>query len=130
MVRSKYGISAAEAMESNVCVRLSRTLLAPLTDDRLFFFFVALVTDLGKSRAILAFDLSSDGFTVAAGTELQGDDALVLYWSVFSIITYALSHFFTIGTLANLPLPSKHMPQPIRMILQPSTFHPQAPTPY
>ncbi|KAE9408024.1 WD40 repeat-like protein [Gymnopus androsaceus JB14] len=38
------------------------------------------MTDLGKSRGLLSFDVSSDGYTVAAGTELQGDEALVLYW--------------------------------------------------
>ncbi|KIK68593.1 hypothetical protein GYMLUDRAFT_36052 [Collybiopsis luxurians FD-317 M1] len=38
------------------------------------------MTDLGKSRPILSFDVSPDGYTVAAGTELQGDDALILYW--------------------------------------------------
>ncbi|KAJ4490235.1 WD40-repeat-containing domain protein [Lentinula aciculospora] len=38
------------------------------------------MTDLSKSRAFLSFDVSLDGYTVAAGTELQGDDASVLYW--------------------------------------------------
>lgn len=34
----------------------------------------------GKQRTLLSCDVSSDGLTVAAGTELQQDDALVLYW--------------------------------------------------
>ncbi|KAJ4495767.1 WD40-repeat-containing domain protein [Lentinula edodes] len=38
------------------------------------------MTDLSKSRAFLSFDVSLDGYTVAAGTELHGDDASVLYW--------------------------------------------------
>ncbi|KAL1741948.1 WD40-repeat-containing domain protein [Schizophyllum fasciatum] len=38
------------------------------------------MTDLGKSRAILAVDVSPDGLTVAGGTDLQGDDATILYW--------------------------------------------------
>ncbi|KAF5389550.1 hypothetical protein D9757_004160 [Collybiopsis confluens] len=38
------------------------------------------MSNLGKSRAILSFDVSVDGYTVAAGTELQSDDSLVLYW--------------------------------------------------
>ncbi|KAJ3748832.1 WD40-repeat-containing domain protein [Lentinula detonsa] len=38
------------------------------------------MTDLGKSRAFLSFDVSLDGYTLAAGTELQGEDASVLYW--------------------------------------------------
>ncbi|KAF8966452.1 WD40-repeat-containing domain protein [Flammula alnicola] len=38
------------------------------------------MTDLGKTRPLLCCDVSSDGLTVAAGTDLQGDDALILYW--------------------------------------------------
>ncbi|KAF9078838.1 WD40-repeat-containing domain protein [Rhodocollybia butyracea] len=38
------------------------------------------MTNLGKSQPLLAFDVSPDGYSVAAGTELQGDDALVLFW--------------------------------------------------
>ncbi|KAH9062019.1 WD40 repeat-like protein [Lactarius vividus] len=34
----------------------------------------------GKQRTLLSCDVSSDGLTVVAGTELQEDDALVLYW--------------------------------------------------
>jgi hypothetical protein len=53
------------------------------------------MTDLGKSHALLAFDISSDGFTVAAGTELQGDEALVLYWFGF--------HTFSLPLIKHLP---------------------------
>ncbi|KAI0301867.1 hypothetical protein B0F90DRAFT_1715958 [Multifurca ochricompacta] len=35
----------------------------------------------GKQKALLSCDVSSDGLTVAAGTELQQDDALIVYWS-------------------------------------------------
>lgn len=38
------------------------------------------VTNLGKSQGFLCCDIAPDGSTVAAGTELQGDDALILYW--------------------------------------------------
>lgn len=38
------------------------------------------MTDLGKARAILCVDVSPDGLTVAGGTDLQGDDATILYW--------------------------------------------------
>ncbi|CAL1701580.1 unnamed protein product [Somion occarium] len=31
-------------------------------------------------RALLSCDLSADGLTLAAGTDLQGEDALLLYW--------------------------------------------------
>ncbi|KAF8271720.1 WD40 repeat-like protein [Lactarius quietus] len=34
----------------------------------------------GKQRTLLSCDVSSDGLTVVAGTELQEDDALILYW--------------------------------------------------
>ncbi|KAK7471070.1 hypothetical protein VKT23_002486 [Stygiomarasmius scandens] len=38
------------------------------------------MTNLGKSRPLLSFDVSPNGLTVAAGTDLQGDDAFILYW--------------------------------------------------
>ncbi|TCD66828.1 hypothetical protein EIP91_000906 [Steccherinum ochraceum] len=38
----------------------------------------ALVTS--RSRALLSCDVSLDGLTVAAGTDLEGDDASILYW--------------------------------------------------
>ncbi|KAI0774019.1 WD40 repeat-like protein [Fomes fomentarius] len=34
----------------------------------------------GSPRALLSCDVSTDGLTIAAGTELQGDDASILYW--------------------------------------------------
>lgn len=34
----------------------------------------------GRPRALLSCDISANGMTIAAGTELQGDDASVLYW--------------------------------------------------
>jgi len=34
----------------------------------------------GEQRALLSCDVSSDGLTVATGTELKQDDALILYW--------------------------------------------------
>ncbi|THH33633.1 hypothetical protein EUX98_g496 [Antrodiella citrinella] len=33
-----------------------------------------------RRRALLSCDVSTDGLTVAAGTDLQGDDASILYW--------------------------------------------------
>ncbi|TFK74385.1 WD40 repeat-like protein [Pluteus cervinus] len=38
------------------------------------------LTDLGKARPLLCCDVSFDGFTVAAGTELHGEDASIIYW--------------------------------------------------
>ncbi|KAI0676978.1 WD40-repeat-containing domain protein [Trametes maxima] len=34
----------------------------------------------GTTRGLLSCDVSADGMTIAAGTELQGDDASILYW--------------------------------------------------
>lgn len=34
----------------------------------------------GRARALLSCDASSDGLLVAAGTDLQGDDASIMYW--------------------------------------------------
>ncbi|KAF8164828.1 WD40-repeat-containing domain protein [Crassisporium funariophilum] len=38
------------------------------------------MTDTRKQHGILCCDVSPDGMTVAAGTELQGDDAVIVYW--------------------------------------------------
>jgi hypothetical protein len=38
------------------------------------------VTAPGNPRPLLCFDVCADGLTVAAGTDLQGDDALIRYW--------------------------------------------------
>ncbi|KAI0771969.1 WD40 repeat-like protein [Trametes elegans] len=34
----------------------------------------------GSATGLLSCDVSADGLTIAAGTELQGDDASILYW--------------------------------------------------
>ncbi|KAH9850057.1 WD40-repeat-containing domain protein [Lenzites betulinus] len=34
----------------------------------------------GARRGLLSCDVSADGLSIAAGTELQGDDASILYW--------------------------------------------------
>ncbi|KAF6762413.1 WD40-repeat-containing domain protein, partial [Ephemerocybe angulata] len=34
----------------------------------------------GKARPLLSCDISADGWTVAAGSELQGEDAVITYW--------------------------------------------------
>ena len=51
------------------------------------------MTDLGKSRAILSVDVSPDGLTVAGGTDLQGEDATILYWYVFTLLFYLLASY-------------------------------------
>ncbi|KAK0467894.1 WD40-repeat-containing domain protein [Desarmillaria tabescens] len=38
------------------------------------------MTNLGKHNALLCCDVSPDGLTVAAGTDLQGDDANIFFW--------------------------------------------------
>lgn len=42
------------------------------------------MTNLGKSQGFLCCDVAPDGLTIAAGTELQGEDALILYWYTWS----------------------------------------------
>lgn len=42
----------------------------------------------GEQRALLSCDVSLDGLTVAAGTELRSDDALILYWCARSSLHY------------------------------------------
>ncbi|KAG2147991.1 WD40-repeat-containing domain protein [Suillus clintonianus] len=38
------------------------------------------MTTSGRSRTVLSCDASHDGLTVAAGTDLQKEDAFILYW--------------------------------------------------
>ncbi|KAH7931423.1 WD40 repeat-like protein [Leucogyrophana mollusca] len=38
------------------------------------------MTSSGRSQALLSCDASNDGLTIAAGTDLQKEDAFVLYW--------------------------------------------------
>ena len=40
----------------------------------------------GEQRVLLSCDVSLDGLTVAAGTELQGEDAMIVYWFVTHIL--------------------------------------------
>lgn len=40
----------------------------------------------GKHRALLSCDVASDGLTVAAGTELQQDDAIIVYWCAPTLV--------------------------------------------
>lgn len=41
---------------------------------------------------MLCFDVSADGLTVAAGTDLQGDDALIVYWDPRNLAAPMRSH--------------------------------------
>lgn len=50
------------------------------------------MTNLGQSRGILCCDVSPDGLTVAGGTQLQGEDAHIVYWS--ALILFLLFDFF------------------------------------
>ncbi|KAF5321773.1 hypothetical protein D9619_001185 [Psilocybe cf. subviscida] len=38
------------------------------------------MTSAGKARPLLSCDVSVDGLTVAAGSDLQGEDAVIVYW--------------------------------------------------
>lgn len=52
--------------------------LTELKEVMFDFTVTALVS--GGRRALLSCDASSDGLTVAAGTDLKGEDASILYW--------------------------------------------------
>ncbi|PSR71849.1 hypothetical protein PHLCEN_2v12350 [Hermanssonia centrifuga] len=49
----------------------------------------------GNSRVLLSCDVSADGLTVAAGTDLQGDDASILYWDPRSPAAPLRAHSYT-----------------------------------
>ncbi|KAF8875353.1 WD40-repeat-containing domain protein, partial [Gymnopilus junonius] len=42
------------------------------------------MTNLGKTQPLLCCDVSPDGLTVAAGTDLQGEEASILYCNTFT----------------------------------------------
>ncbi len=46
------------------------------------YFSLLVTTYEGGNRPLLCCDVSVDGTLVAAGTDLQGDDAIILYWFV------------------------------------------------
>jgi hypothetical protein len=48
--------------------------------DDLKILVFTIVTTPGNPRSLLCFDVFADGSTIAAGTDLQGDDALIQYW--------------------------------------------------
>ena len=78
----------------------------------------------------LCCDVSSDGSLVAAGTELQDDDALILYW--YGVLWLSVRDCTKItsiprnltGIPANQQLLSINILQPIPMTLQPCLFIP------
>ncbi len=48
----------------------------PASSDRR----VVTASTAGTPRALLSCDVSADGMIIAAGTELHGEDASILYW--------------------------------------------------
>lgn len=63
----------------------------------------------GRPRSLLSFDVSTDGLTVAAGTDLQGDDASILYFDPRNpsapIRTHSSTHSDDITSLHFLQFP-------------------------
>lgn len=71
----------------------------------------------GEQRALLSCDVSLDGLTVAAGTELRGEDALIVYWFVTHILFDILNAMTVFdckisGTHDILPHRSENTPIP------------------
>ncbi|KDQ28880.1 hypothetical protein PLEOSDRAFT_1011799, partial [Pleurotus ostreatus PC15] len=56
--------------------------LVSIWDQRSGAPSVQMTTYEGGNRPLLCCDVSVDGTLVAAGTDLQGDDAIILYWDV------------------------------------------------
>lgn len=44
-----------------------------------------------EKQALLSLDVSEDGYTVAAGTELSGEEASIVFWYVHVTDTYYLT---------------------------------------
>ncbi|KZT20669.1 WD40 repeat-like protein [Neolentinus lepideus HHB14362 ss-1] len=65
----------------------------------------------GRPRTLLSCDVSLDGLTVAAGTELQGEDALIQYWDprhpAAPLRTHSMTHSDDITALHFRPSQGK-----------------------
>ncbi|GLB33396.1 putative WD40 repeat-like protein [Lyophyllum shimeji] len=65
------------------------------------------MTNLGASRSLLCCDVSPDGLTVAAGTDMQGEDALIFYWDprqpAAPLRTHGSTHSDDITTVSFAP---------------------------
>ncbi|PFH50322.1 hypothetical protein AMATHDRAFT_47975 [Amanita thiersii Skay4041] len=49
-------------------------------DDRASNEYAIKLSNMGAAQPLLCFDVSHDGNTVAAGTDLKGEDAVIYYW--------------------------------------------------
>ncbi|KAG5635347.1 hypothetical protein H0H81_011650 [Sphagnurus paluster] len=62
------------------------------------------MTNSSATRALLCCDVSNDANTIAAGTDMQGDDALIFYWDprkpAAPLRTHSSTHSDDITTLA------------------------------
>ncbi|KAF8632031.1 hypothetical protein AX17_004974 [Amanita inopinata Kibby_2008] len=70
------------------------------------------MTNAGNKQSLLCFDVSPDGMTVAAGTDLRGEDALIHYWDPRNpstpLRTHSSTHSDDITTLSFSPSPSSN----------------------
>ncbi|KAA1466070.1 WD40 repeat-like protein [Dentipellis sp. KUC8613] len=81
----KDGITSLRAVDSvagasgRVLVTSGKDGVVKVWDDRTRSAAVQM-SPAGRPRALLSCDVSPDGLTVAAGTTVQSDEALILYW--------------------------------------------------
>ncbi|KAF8351007.1 WD40 repeat-like protein [Amanita rubescens] len=72
-------------------------------DDRTNSIGISM-TNAGNHQPLLCFDVSSDGMTVAAGSELQNEDALIHFWdprnASVPLRTHSSTHSDDITTLS------------------------------
>ncbi|KAI0254218.1 WD40 repeat-like protein [Lactifluus subvellereus] len=76
---SLRGIDSVAGVNQRVIVSSGKDGVVRVWDDRTGSAAIEMPFE-GEQRALLSCDVSSDGLTVAAGTELQQDDALIVYW--------------------------------------------------
>jgi len=74
MALSNFGICGPDRVTSKVRNKLSTYKVDKIFKRRELSYSV------NTARSLLCTDVSLDGLTVAAGTDLQGEDALILYW--------------------------------------------------
>ncbi|KAH9978112.1 WD40-repeat-containing domain protein [Lactifluus volemus] len=73
---SLRGIDSVAGINKRVIISSGKDGVVRVWDDRTG----SAAIESTETKSLLSCDVSQDGLTVAAGTELQQDDALILYW--------------------------------------------------
>ncbi|KAI0047278.1 WD40 repeat-like protein [Auriscalpium vulgare] len=77
---SLRAVDALAGTSRSLLLSSGRDSTVQVWDERTGAVGVKMLQSSSASRALLSCDVSPDGFTVAAGSELKGDEAQILFW--------------------------------------------------